>query len=669
MGGFTVAFFSSLLCSVFLATGQSVGAGCQLESVKGPLDMAVSFPLSLADYQPLEIIVSPQNLNRGESYSVSVEGAEEILWLSINDGVIRGRAPLTMDSTLIDLTVNVTTSEGRQVSQEIQIPVTYENVAAQFSTFRRELDFNPSDDLQAKLQTENYAVWDIMPWIRTERKAIPAGTYCYPTPDQCTEEDGTSIPGFLPSAIQGGDFDGDGDEDVLFVAEVGSRTFKSLGSEEDMSYWTSVHILLNDGSGRLSEGSSRYEEGEAPRMPSAYRVEVADFNGDGIDDAFVASFGVPYLMEDNTNFWAPYPHLLLLSQGDKHVVRRILQNEPGLNDNPETEIAFAHDAGSGDLDGDGNIDVLMNAVIYFGDGEGDFSPINLNQTVSADENGFQRKTKVNKTHAHASAVGDFNGDEIDDIAIFWTQLATPENEWGAKTLTSVALGPFNKNEPKYLDSADWVELPIPYYGFSNTNYNDAFSGDINGDGFDDLVVGSTRKDPYYAGRHVQILVSNGDGTFEDETAARFSVQPRAELDQSLVGIGIGEGVIQLIDLDRDGDLDIVDTQGNYGGPNFAIYPRVTLALNNGYGVFEEVASDFFPLRMDQAYFDATLGNGLDGEELIQRSGVVDLDGQGWLDFVSHLTIWRDISTAEDSEPKWESALTSQSFISKRAAGE
>ena len=225
-----------------------------------------------------------------------------MLWLSIGDGVIRGRAPLTMDSTLIDLTVSLTTSQGREVSEKIQIPVAYRNVASQFSTFRRELDFNPADDLQTKLQNENYAVWDVMPWIRTEQKTIPAGTYCYPTPDQCTEEDGTSIPGFLPAEILGGDFDGDGDEDVIFVAEIGSRTFKSLGSDEDMSYWSSVHILLNDGSGRLSEAYSRYQDGEAPRIPAPYRMEVADFNGDGIDDAFLASFGVPYLNEDNTNF-------------------------------------------------------------------------------------------------------------------------------------------------------------------------------------------------------------------------------------------------------------------------------------------------------------------------------------------------------------------------------
>ena len=103
--------------------------------------------------------------------------------------------------------------------------------------------------------------------------------------------------------------------------------------------------------------------------------------------------------------------------------------------------------------------------------------------------------------------------------------------------------------------------------------------------------------PYYAGRHVQILISNGDGTFVDETATRFSYQPRSELDTSLLGTGIGEGVINLQDWDGDGDLDIIDTQETYGGENFAIYPRITLAINDGDGNFEEVSHDFFPNMM------------------------------------------------------------------------
>ncbi|GIR40530.1 MAG: hypothetical protein CM15mP51_13100 [Porticoccaceae bacterium] len=98
-------------------------------------------------------------------------------------------------------------------------------------------------------------------------------------------------------------------------------------------------------------------------------------------------------------------------------------------------------------------------------------------------------------------------------------------------------------------------MPDPFYGPINANYNDAYSGDINGDGFDDIVVGSTRKNPYYAGRHVQILISNGDGTFADQTSSRFPDQPRSDLDPSLEGTGIGGGVITLQDFDGDGDLD------------------------------------------------------------------------------------------------------------------
>ena len=46
-------------------------------------------------------------------------------------------------------------------------------------------------------------------------------------------------------------------------------------------------------------------------------------------------------------------------------------------------------------------------------------------------------------------------------------------------------------------------------------------------------------------------------------------------------------------MDQDGDLDIVVT-ANYGGEDTRIYPKVTLALNNGEGVFEEVPLDYFP---------------------------------------------------------------------------
>ena len=49
--------------------------------------------------------------------------------------------------------------------------------------------------------------------------------------------------------------------------------------------------------------------------------------------------------------------------------------------------------------------------------------------------------KVDKTHAHASTMGDYNNDGIDDLVIFWSAKATADNEWGARNWNNILLGP------------------------------------------------------------------------------------------------------------------------------------------------------------------------------------------------------------------------------------
>jgi hypothetical protein len=627
-----------------------------------PLNFSYTGPDSLKDYESFSITVTPTNLQSGETVVMTLdEESKEALFTTITGTTLQGRAPFTYTSSTLSLPLKLTSSNSRSVTKNITIPVTY---SASDTATTLSLAFSPGEERANSLQTNNYATWDIFPWVRSETKKVPAGTYCYPTPDNCQATNGESPPGFIPGEIMAGDFDGDGDQDVMFLADIGDRVFKSLGTDADKSYWSTIHILWNDGQGRLSEDLTKYESGSAPRLPAPYRVEVADFNKDGIDDAMIASFGVPILRDDKTNFWKAYPHLLLLSSDGIHKEIQVLQNEAALiKDTPQaTDVIFAHDIGAGDIDGDGDIDVMMNAVLYFNDGAGNFEVVNINQTTIQEPWGPAIK-KVAATHAHASAIGDFNNDGIDDLSIFWSDLRTSENPadqgyYGAPDWSNVLLGPVNPSDPVYLDSPKWKTLPAPFYGPLNANYNDAASGDLDGDGFDDLVVGSTRKTPYYAGRHVQILMSAGDGTFTDETITRFEVQPRAQLDPTLgAGVtGIGEGVIVLRDIDLDGDLDLVDTTAIFGGSGFEIYPRVTLALNDGTGIFTEVPEDFFPTRMDFSYFDGYSAMGTYGTPVMQRSGVIDLDGNGWLDFVSHIYG----NFGNDS-----SVVSTQSFISKK----
>ena len=605
--------------------------------ISGNLDFTITAPSRLDDYEPFTITVSNYTLDEGQNASLSIDqkSGKSLLFQTIKNNIFSARAPSTYNSELLVLDVKLSLDDSLEETKEITIPVTFKNVALDYDDF---LEFNPSNEIALSLENENFFVWDMIPFARTERKTVPAGTiYCYPTPNNCTTTDQDALPGFIPADLLGGDFDGDGDQDVLFVADIGDRIFKSLGSDEDKSYWSTIHILFNDGTGRLEEKSDHYQNGEPPRLPAPYHVEIADFNNDGKDDAFIASYGVPKLNEDNTNYWDPYPHMILLSGESSHTEILILQNEAELQENPPTENAFAHDASSGDVDGDGDIDVFMNAVVYFNDGSGNFDIVMLNQKEIETPCCGLTKDKVNKTHAHASTIGDYNSDGVDDLVILWSTTVEAEgNEWGAETWSSILLGPVDKNNPVYLDSPKWKTLPDPFYGPNNANYNDAYSGDINGDGFDDIVIGSTRKIPYYAGRHVQILISNGDGTFVDETSSRFEDQPRSDLDPSLEGTGIGEGVITLQDFDGDGDLDIVDTQAIYGGTDFQVYPRVTLAKNNGEGVFAEVPLDYFPNRAQFTLFDNALNWGFDGTKKIIRGGMIDLDGKGHLDYVSQI---------------------------------
>ena len=649
-----------------LSCSGSGGSSSKSVTVNGLLNFTVTAPTNLSDYEPFSISVSDYTLDEGQTAALSVtqSSGKAILFSEVKDGIFSARAPATYNSEKLVLNVSLSLSDSIEESKEVTIDVAFNNVALNFDDF---LEFNPAADIAQSLENDNYFIWDIIPFAKTETKTIPAGTiYCYPTPNDCSTITNPSIPGWIPGDIVAGDFDGDGDQDVLFVADIGDRVFKSFGSDRDKSYWSTIHILFNDGTGRLKEDLTKYENGEVPRLPAPYHVEIADFNNDGIDDAFIGSFGVPTINENNTNSWNPYPHLILMSDGTIHKNIQIDQGEPALQQEPQTQNNFAHDASSGDVDGDGDVDVFMNATLYLSDNQGAFDIIGLNQEeVNRPCCGLQTE-RVHNSYAHASSMGDYNNDGVDDLAIFWHEKASEENgQQGAKDWGHVLLGPIDKNNPTYLSSDEWQVVPEPFYGPKNVNYNSAASADINGDGNEDILVASTRKSPYYAGRHIQVLISNGDGTFTDETSSRFAYQPRSELDPTLSGTGIGEGVLTLKDFDGDGDLDLIDTQGIYGGEDFEVYPRLTLGVNDGNGVFEEVALDYFPNRAQFTLFDNALNWGFDGTKLMIRGGMLDLDGKGHLDYVAQIQGTFNATDNDLFSSPQQSFISSFSMISKK----
>ncbi len=94
-----------------------------------------------------------------------------------------------------------------------------------------------------------------------------------------------------------------------------------------------------------------------------------------------------------------------------------------------------------------------------------------------------------------------------------------------------------------------LDNAVPPKPFAVSDYAlDIHPADLNGDGYQDLLIAYTKGDPWYVGRYVQVLINNQDGTFRDETGTRL---PQPDNNDPFIY------QLQSMDIDRDQDMDLV----------------------------------------------------------------------------------------------------------------
>ena len=112
----------------------------------------------------------------------------------------------------------------------------------------------------------------------------------------------TSPMGYEPY-VTPADLNGDGLEDVVIT----KQTFQTFETYE-------LDILLNDGNGSLVLATSSVFSGTVPAVQSPTQVVIADFNGDSVDDLFVADQGY------DAHPFPGYQNTLALSTPDGRLV-------------------------------------------------------------------------------------------------------------------------------------------------------------------------------------------------------------------------------------------------------------------------------------------------------------------------------------------------------------
>ncbi len=350
--------------------------------------------------------------------------------------------------------------------------------------------------------------------------------------NQANEEFGTAVAG-------AGDVNGDGYDDVIIGAnsplpDIGGKAYLFLGSADGLpaeAVWTAVGEQLEDGFGTAVAGAG-------------------DVNGDGYDDIIL---GAPNYVDDTA-----------LPLGRAYVY---YGGPDGPSATPdwivESDLYYSRFgvavSTAGDVNNDDYDDVIIGASHYAPDGT-----VGLAAVFLGSPNGLPAEDPIampgdaiallhgdwlpdSRFGASVSTAGDVNGDGYDDVIV--GAPGTYSGTGAAFVYLGSETGPLN-----------WQTFLVEYSQVIGTFGNSVgVAGDVNNDGFDEVIVGAAEFDASYVpeaelrpldtgGGAVFVYPGTQAGTESYRLWAGASLTPGARYGTAVAGAGDvnGDGVDDFI---------------------------------------------------------------------------------------------------------------------------
>jgi len=434
--------------------------------------------------------------------------------------------------------------------------------------------------------------------------------------------------GFSVSAV--GDFNGDGLDDLI----VGAPLNDSGGDNSGAAY---LIYGKAGGLGTIDVANLQVQPGDGFRIQgdragSSVGLSVSDggdINGDGFDDIIVGAtvhglLGYGFNLDAYVIFGFASKtggiDLANLPAANGFVIRT------GLGTGYTGNVAAA-----GDINGDGFGDIILGspydrnvggaAYVIFGKASG-FGTIDATKPGG---NGFAilGSTDLFRIGASVSGAGDINGDGFDDIIV--TGDKSGFYHYGAFPNAYVIFGKqagFTNLNLSSLAASDGFVIH-GFYGYGTNAFTVSGAGDVNGDGFADILIGSVYEKDHAGAAYVIYGKASGFGSIDLATlapAAGFAIH--GDRAQDLTGFSVSSAG----DVNGDGydDLVVGAPLGDDGGSN----------AGEAYVIFGKAAGvniDLSNLASGDTLF--IKGDAPDDRAGFSVSGGADINGDGAHDII------------------------------------